>query len=49
MAYRRVTEDIIANVEIDPLSGENVDWHGVGGASLSPQKYRPLAKAAIHL
>ena len=41
--------DIIANVEIESRTGENVDWHGVGGASLSPQKHRPLAKAAIHL
>ena len=45
---RRVTGDIIANVEIDSPSGENAEWHGVGGVSLSPQKYRPLAKAAIH-
>ena len=38
--------DIIANVEIDSTSGENVDWHWVGGASLSPFEYRLLAKAA---
>ena len=24
--------DIIANVEIDSPSGENVEWHGVGGS-----------------
>ena len=29
--------------------GENVEWHWVGGVPLSPSKYRPLAKAAIHL
>ena len=43
------TVDIMPNVEIDPPSGENVEWHWVGGASLSPKKYRPLAKAGIHL
>ena len=46
IVLRRVTEDIIANVEIYPPSGENVDRHWVGGASLSLKKYRPLAKAA---
>ena len=30
IVLRRVTEDIIANVEIDPPSGENVEWQGVG-------------------
>ena len=49
MIYRRVTEDIIANIEIESRTGENVDWHWVGGASLSPIEYRPLAKAGIHL
>ena len=37
--------NIIANVEIESRSGENVEWHWVGGASLSPFEYRPLAKA----
>ena len=46
IVLRRVTEDIIANVEIDSPSGENVEWHWVGGASLFPFEYRPLAKAA---
>ena len=46
IVLRRVTEDIIANVEIYPPSGENVDRHWVGGASLFPFEYRPLAKAA---
>ena len=39
-------EGIIANVEIDPPSGENVEWHWVGGVPLSPLQYRLLAKAA---
>lgn len=34
---RRVTGAIIANVEIDPPSGENVEWPGVG-VSLCPHK-----------
>ena len=38
--------DIMPNVEIESRTGENVDWHWVGGASLSFKKYRPLAKAA---
>ena len=38
--------NIMPNVEIDPLSGEKVEWNGVGGVPLSPKKYRPLAKAA---
>ena len=42
-------DDIIANIEIESRTGENVDWHWVGGASLSLKKYRPLAKAAIRL
>ena len=46
IVLRRVTEDISANVEIALGSGENVEWQGVGGASLFPFEYRPLANAS---
>ena len=42
----RVTEDIIANVEIDSPSGVKCRVAKGGGASLFPFEYRPLAKAA---
>ena len=48
IVLRRVTEDIIANVEIDSPSGGKCRVAKGGGVSLSPKKYRPLAKAAIH-
>ena len=35
--------DIIANVEIDPPSGENVEWQGVG-VSLCPHKNIDLSR-----
>ena len=40
---RRVTGDIIANVEIDPPSGESVEWPGVG-VSLCPHKNIDLSR-----
>ena len=43
---RRVTGDIIANVEIDSPSGEKFRVAGGGGVSLTARKHRPVAKAA---
>ena len=43
IVLRRVTEDIIANVEIDSPSGESVEWHGVG-VSLRPHQNIDLSR-----
>ena len=44
---RRVTGDIIANVEIDPPSGENVERMGVGVSLCSHQNIDPSRKPPI--
>ena len=49
MIPRRVTEDIITNVEIVPRTGGKCRVAWGGGVPPSPKKYRPVAKAASHL
>ena len=44
MILRRVTAGIIANLGIDPASGENVEWHWVGVSLCPPKNIDPSRK-----
>ena len=47
IVLRRVTEDIIANVEIYPPSGESVEWHGVGESLCRAKNIDPSRKPLL--